>query len=655
MKNCIWFILVSIIGFVTYINPVSAISITTSTSTGQVVTLSPGWNTFSTPKVLDNLTFQSGGTGLFFYSLSSTWWSIVNPNITTIKPLEWYIVNNSNSGTRDISLSYKTNLSPLEMIFQKSLHSGWNIVGITSNSNPFTSINSNVWMGLDFTKTSDGITNYNNKVANTFYTTTGNANLNSFLLGESYGLFLQSPLLLPGIQPQAWTDGEIWDFIFSKYSTWNTTFAYGSSGITLFNWLISSTLPITIKQFIVTPINTGSGIDSFVDDKLIIKINGSEVWTISNLTNPQTYNVSSTTINETWSITIEWSIKNDPSIYSENRFDIAITWINDSRNASINIGTWVSILGDKVDIKTPSAELKTATIAPPSNSKIYGNASGLEIGGFSIKANVEELTVREITLTNIAGSGVDDFTKLVSGTNVKLVNIADNTQVSATINVSTGSIRLTGMSFKVPKDVTSNFKVLIDTQGDIINTFAGANNKLMLNIAIDSASFLSVISPSIESINTTKIYTISLIPPTVTLVKQWANRFTIRVTNVDPDNNIILNSITARVNSVSMVNLWYTAFACIRDEGSTDNCDLFAVENKIQAIPGSGITFSISSDSTGNTFPVSIQKNTYIGRELFINSNYVSPSDLQAEVTSLNYSNSGGNMSFDEVYSVIAQ
>lgn len=218
MKNIIWFLLVTLISFVIYTNPVSAISITTSTSTGQVITLNPGWNTFSTPKVLANISFQSWGTGLYFYSLSSTGWSIVNPNISTIKPLEWYIINNTNTGSSDISLSYKTNLSPLEMIFQKTLHSGWNIVGITTNTNPFTSITSSVWMGLDFTKTSDGITNYSNKIANTFYTTTGNANLNSFLLSESYGLFLQSPNLLnpPWIQPQAWTDGEIGDFNFSK-------------------------------------------------------------------------------------------------------------------------------------------------------------------------------------------------------------------------------------------------------------------------------------------------------------------------------------------------------------------------------------------------------------------------------------------------------
>jgi len=47
------------------------------------------------------------------------------------------MINNTNSSTSDINLTYKSNLSPMEMIFQKQLHAGWNILGITTINNPF--------------------------------------------------------------------------------------------------------------------------------------------------------------------------------------------------------------------------------------------------------------------------------------------------------------------------------------------------------------------------------------------------------------------------------------------------------------------------------------------------------------------------------------
>lgn len=77
---------------------------------------------------------------MYFYTLTSTGWQTVTPTTSTIKPLEGFMVNNANTTNSQVELTYKDNLSPMEMIFQKSLHAGWNILGITTTSNPFSSL-----------------------------------------------------------------------------------------------------------------------------------------------------------------------------------------------------------------------------------------------------------------------------------------------------------------------------------------------------------------------------------------------------------------------------------------------------------------------------------------------------------------------------------
>lgn len=326
--------------------------------------------------------------------------------------------------------------------------------------------------------------------------------------------------------------------------------------------------------------------------------------------------------------------------------------MKDSLNNQINIGTGISVIGDSISIIAPSLTIKAATIAAPSSVKIYSNASGIEIGRFALQAIGDEITVRDITLTNYAGLGVNDFTKLVSGTNIKLVNVADGTQVSATVTMSgTTAIKLTGMSIRVPKDTTSNLKVLVDTQGSLNDSFTGGiNANLTLNIAIPSASSSSSSSITVGSYTTTKLYSVSVVPPTVTLVKKNANTFLMTITNVDADSDITLASVTAQVRPVSVANSNFTAYACIRNEGSADKCGTTAtggVVNTVQVVPGSGVMFTTTIDVAGNTFPVSISKNSSITREIAVDSNYAVPGDLQAEITALNYGPT-------ETYSVVA-
>lgn len=218
------------------------LSVSTTFASSKVVTLQPGWNTFSTPKVLSAITFSNGnGAGLLFYKLDNGNWSSIQANTTNIKPLEGFVVNNTNTGSVQVGLDYATNLAPAEMLFQKVLSAGWNMLGITSITNPFTTMGTNATMSVDFTRTSGG-SNLTNGVNSTFSTTSGEANIANPELGEAYAVFAQSSGVYGGNQDPADLDlGDLFGTGSASTLALNRTDGFsdtnlvsGSKGVTVY-------------------------------------------------------------------------------------------------------------------------------------------------------------------------------------------------------------------------------------------------------------------------------------------------------------------------------------------------------------------------------------------------------------------------------------
>jgi hypothetical protein len=455
------------------------------------------------------------------------------------------------------------------------------------------------------------------------------------------------------------------DIVWTKNSTKSVTVAPGATNVVLFDAKLASSASFDVTSFTLDGIaglantnNDAAEVTQFTS--LTLTVNGVDYDLLNTTQNAGvgTYTFANTSDKFRMDAGSAVNVKlvgnySNSATAGTYSYNVALNVVKNLSTGNTVSLTGKNITGDQVTVQAPTLTLKAATVAPASASKIYSNASGLEIGRFGAEAKAEEVTVRSITLTNTASTNqVNDFTKLVSGTNVKLVNVADNSQVSATITVNAGSIQFTGMSVKIAKDTTANFKVLVDTQGDLVTSFTGANNNLRFNVAVTNASSSSTSSITVTPYATTKQYTASVVPPTVTLVKKNANTFLMKITNVDADSDVTLNSVTAQVRPVSVANSTFTAYACIRDEGSSDKCGTTAtggVANKVQAIPGAGVAFTQTIDVSGNTFPVTISKNSSITREISVDSNFSVPSDLQAEITAVNYS---GNT---ETYSVVAQ
>ncbi len=108
------------------------------------------WNVVSTPALLSDITFSNWWDGLSFFTLKSGQRVSVVPSADTIKPLDWFLVNNAGD-TVDMTLFYKNDVSPMESIFQKNLDLGWNLLGITTTADPFSNIAWNFSMTVDFT------------------------------------------------------------------------------------------------------------------------------------------------------------------------------------------------------------------------------------------------------------------------------------------------------------------------------------------------------------------------------------------------------------------------------------------------------------------------------------------------------------------------
>jgi hypothetical protein len=102
-----------------------------------ILTLTSGWNVFSTPKLLSGIGFSNGGTGISFYQLEGGSWTgtTIAANTTNIKPLEGFLINNTTDASVSLYLSYTTGtLSAGQKIFTKSLSTGWNVLGVADSS-----------------------------------------------------------------------------------------------------------------------------------------------------------------------------------------------------------------------------------------------------------------------------------------------------------------------------------------------------------------------------------------------------------------------------------------------------------------------------------------------------------------------------------------
>lgn len=150
------------------------------------ITLKPWLNTFSTPAVLKSISFSNGWENISFAKMENGKWKALAINGGTfdkvIRPLEWFIIRNSNSEDVTMTIEYDTDIDINDALHQKQLDAWRNFLGITKTNNPFGSIANAMAMDIiDFTAWNS------NKIDLSKL-----RDATSFMLWKAYGVFVNN-------------------------------------------------------------------------------------------------------------------------------------------------------------------------------------------------------------------------------------------------------------------------------------------------------------------------------------------------------------------------------------------------------------------------------------------------------------------------------
>jgi hypothetical protein len=118
---------------------------------------------------------------------------------------------------------------------------------------------------------------------------------------------------------------------------------------------------------------------------------------------------------------------------------------------------------------------------------LYANANDFELGRWNIDAGTAELTISEITLTNVDTNAVADLNDVISS--ASLWNLTDNKEITNNCKVSTTDTKVIECknlkNFVVAADTDVNVALLVDGASfDIADAAFATNNGLTFNLEI---------------------------------------------------------------------------------------------------------------------------------------------------------------------------
>ncbi len=422
---------------------------------------------------------------------------------------------------------------------------------------------------------------------------------------------------------------------FEKTSTGTQTIAPGANNVKLFSAKLSSSVPLSVRAITITPTLSGMPSSStscsgtcgggttssavtyagnqrttanltasggtqtivdypasvahmaFVNDQLSVKLNGAEIATLTSVNGAQLKTVSFVVDSANPAIvTIDGSVKNNASVAGSYQFNVSLTDVRDSSNNAATVGAGGSLTGDKTTIATTQVDVKAATVAPATTSRVYGNSTQ-EIGRFAITARNEAARVQTIVLTGLVGTGTAPAVTATlqsianSTSSIKLVDVATLTQISATAQISGNTITFSSMNDVVGKDITRNYKVMLDVSS--LDVYYGQtimlSNSPLVTAVRDSNS--TAITPGTTATNM-KTYSLGIVPPTVTvmpIVSLDKSKYLakIKVTNTDSNTGLTLSGVTVEFNyrySGAGTAPSFSGTLCLRDEGSNNACGM---------------------------------------------------------------------------------
>ena len=251
-------------------------------------------------------------------------------------------------------------------------------------------------------------------------------------------------------------------------------------------------------------------------------------------------------------------------------FTVSLSDVRDSSNNTATIGAGQSLTGDRTTVNTAAVELKTATIAAPTTSRIFASADQ-EIGRFGLYAQNEAVRLQKIVLTNVGTSTIQSITNSTSS--IKLYDQATGLEVSSSATISGNTITFDSMNDTVLKDVTKNYRVVASIS--TIDNYLGQTIQLSYSsstLVRDTNS--NTLTPTATTISF-KTYTLGTVPPVITVTKTATlDKYLVTVTNVDTNTGITLTGVTVKFQSRfgGSTSTTFSGTLCLRDQGSSQDC-----------------------------------------------------------------------------------
>jgi hypothetical protein len=439
------------------------------------------------------------------------------------------------------------------------------------------------------------------------------------------------------------------DVTYTKQSSANQTVAPGASNVTLFDGKITSTVALSVRQLVITPQGGAiSGALSFANDQLTVKVNGSEVATITATDFPSG---STTAINKTVSIPVDAatagritivgsSVKNTIAGSSNYTFSVKLADVRDAANNSVALLT-DTITGDKTTIQAPTLTLKNATVAAPTNDKI-SSTTNQEIGRFGLTAEGDAVRVTKVVLGSVGAA----LTGVVDASSIELRDAATDVKLAGTVTLSGNVIVVDSMNNDVLKDVTQNIKVVFTSVKSLDNYYG---QTLQLTVSTGGLTVTNVNGGSAVTLvgtSTMKTYTIGVVPPTVLVtgvtLAQNAKIATLRVTNPDSNTGITLNTITTtfQARSTAQGGFTFSGAICLRDVGSNASCGSAGTSTGITTSQAGGTyVFNIPASMLANNTTTLTKNGGNVEFEVYLENAplWVAGDNANVTVTAVNY------------------
>ncbi len=423
------------------------------------------------------------------------------------------------------------------------------------------------------------------------------------------------------------------DVTYTKQSSVNQTVAPGASNVTLFDGKVTSTVPLNVRQLVITPSGTSSGVYAFANDQLSVKVNGSEVATITSAD----FTGATYAITKTVSIPVDTatsgritivgsSIKNTVAGSQNYTFQVKLADVRDAANNAVSLLT-DTVTGDKTTIQAPTLTLKNATVNTGNSNDKISSTTNQEVGRFALRAEGDAVRVTKIVINNIGSALLSD---VVDASSIELRNVATDAKLQGTVTLSGNTVTVDSMTNDIAKDEDQNIKVVFTTV-KTLDSIYGSGVQLQIisptNITVTTVNGGATVAlPPFTS--TMKAYTISVVPPSIKVdsVKLLASTKAIAkitITNGDSNTGITLSGITLEFKYRYTANgtaPTINSLLCIREVGGSSNgtnaCTNSGYSNAVTAV-NAGVTGTFYFANL-STIPVPLTKNSSTSFEVYM-------------------------------------